>query len=586
MREQRFSLRHILGTTLLAVAGAFAQDRGTLQVVTTPDSAYVILDDQKEAERQRTPYVNESMKAIDHTVLLRPADPAYMPVRYDISIGAGQTTQLQHTFEYRTKATGMELLSIAPWKVQFGAGIQYLRYMGMQTKKTLDTSKLKPGDAGAATASATAGVKAASSSYPPDSIPTSMELPLQLRVGFPFGFETHFSYPLANRTEPWVESGAFGLAGVGMGLKWTVPQINSAVDLNWAFGSKKISPMFPISDAFTITLITSQRIKKLDVAGNLGYTIRVNSMDTSNRDTANPTKLMSPGGRIFLSARAGMLFFDQVLPLLQGNLDYDFADVRGSYTSHQEKYLITATPGVVWYATPSAAFEFGIPLGLIASNQETKWGLRASMTWGFSVAGSQVASPSAAKGSGLSVPYPLPSQSAPVNSPSHVLFASREVTNAEYKEFCDKTGHEYPPDPDIPSMPGYFTDPRYSNYPVVSVSIADARAYANSLGKRLPSVSEWRKEVENLRLSGAMVACGTEAPEAVDSRPQGPGMYNLIGNVAEWVENDRAGGSVAYMAGGFFSLPRERCLETGRLVDVASQSGAKYIGFRVATEVK
>jgi hypothetical protein len=585
MRQPRFSLRHILGITLFAVAGVFAQDRGTLQVVTTPDSAYVILDDQKEAERQRTPYVNESMKAIDHTVLLRPADPAYMPVRYDVSVGAGQTTLLQHTFEYRTKAMGMELLSIAPWKIQLGTGIQYLRYIGMQTKKKLDPTK-PPTDGAAAGTAAVAGVQSASSSYPPDSIPTSMELPLHVRVGFPFGLETHFSYPLANRTEPWTESGAFGLAGVGMGLKWTVPQINSALDLNWAFGSKKISPVSPISDAFSITLITSQRIKKLDVAGNLGYSIRVNSMDTSNRDTADPRKLMSPGGRLFLSARAGMLFFDQVLPLLQGNLEYDFPDLRGSYTAHAEKYLFTATPGVVWYATPSAAFEFGIPLGLIASNQETRWGLRASMTWGFSVAGPQVASPNASKGSGLAVPYPLPTQSAPINAPAHVLFAGREVTNAEYKEFCDKTGHGYPPDPDIPSMPGYFTDPRYSNYPVVSVSIADARAYANSVGKRLPNVGEWRKEAENLRLSGAMVACGTDAPEAVDSRPQGPGMYNLIGNVAEWVENDRAGGSVAYMAGGFFSLPRERCLETGRLVDVASQSGAKYIGFRVVTEVK
>ncbi|HOX50518.1 MAG TPA: hypothetical protein PKY05_03455, partial [Fibrobacteria bacterium] len=150
MRHSLSNIRHVLGISFLAVAVAWAQDRGTLHVVTTPDSAYVILDDQKEAERQRTPYVNESMKAIDHTVLLRPADPAYMPVRYDVSIGAGQTTQLQHTFEYRTKAQGMELLSIAPWKVQFGAGIQYLRYQGMQTKKTVDPTKPPTDGAGAA----------------------------------------------------------------------------------------------------------------------------------------------------------------------------------------------------------------------------------------------------------------------------------------------------------------------------------------------------------------------------------------------------------------------------------------------------
>lgn len=113
-----------------AAMPVLAQERGTLQIVTVPDSATVVLDDQTEPERQKTPYVNESMKTVDHTVLLRPADQAYMPVSYNVSIGAGQTSLLTHTFEYRTKATNMELLSIAPWKVQFGYGVQYNRYIG------------------------------------------------------------------------------------------------------------------------------------------------------------------------------------------------------------------------------------------------------------------------------------------------------------------------------------------------------------------------------------------------------------------------------------------------------------------------
>jgi len=82
------------------------------------------------------------------------------------------------------------------------------------------------------------------------------------------------------------------------------------------------------------------------------------------------------------------------------------------------------------------------------------------------------------------------------------------------------------------------------------------------------------------------VACGLDSPEPVSSRLQGIGLYNMVGDVAEWVENDRSSGSVAYIAGGFFSLPRERCLDKGRWVDVASPVGAKYIGFRLVTEVK
>jgi len=99
-------------------------------------------------------------------------------------------------------------------------------------------------------------------------------------------------------------------------------------------------------------------------------------------------------------------------------------------------------------------------------------------------------------------------------------------------------------------------------------------------------VTEWRKEIESATLNGNMLACGLETPELVGSRHQGSGLYNFVGNVAEWVENDRKVGSVAYIAGGFFSLPRERCLDKGRWVDVASPAGAKYIGMRLVTEVK
>jgi len=135
-----------------------------------------------------------------------------------------------------------------------------------------------------------------------------------------------------------------------------------------------------------------------------------------------------------------------------------------------------------------------------------------------------------------------------------------EVTNAQYKEFMESTGHK---------APLYWDDSNYNSpgQPVVGVTWEDANAYAKWAGKLLPTEAEWEKAARG-GLVGKKYVWGDDWPppekagnfadesakkvftgwsiiEGYDDgyayaapvgsfSPNGHGLYDMAGNVWEW----------------------------------------------------
>ncbi len=122
-----------------------------------------------------------------------------------------------------------------------------------------------------------------------------------------------------------------------------------------------------------------------------------------------------------------------------------------------------------------------------------------------------------------------------------------EVTNYQYFVFCNETGAKLP---ELWGMDKYHCGLEYPNHPVVGVTWHDAEAYATWRKMRLPTEAEWEYAARG-GLSGKPYPTGDDlTPEQANFgqknggtvpvatyRPNGYGLYDMAGNVREWVSD-------------------------------------------------
>ena len=123
-----------------------------------------------------------------------------------------------------------------------------------------------------------------------------------------------------------------------------------------------------------------------------------------------------------------------------------------------------------------------------------------------------------------------------------------DVTVAQYRKFCAKTGRE------MPEQPKWSKE----NLPVVNVTWYDATAYAKWAGARLPSEAEWEKAargtdgrlfpwgdlwdaaksaitiIATARLRGGLHGCRATPGGSFPASASPYGVQDMAGNVWQW----------------------------------------------------
>jgi hypothetical protein len=217
-----------------------------------------------------------------------------------------------------------------------------------------------------------------------------------------------------------------------------------------------------------------------------------------------------------------------------------------------KSHLLSAEPGALLQAGNRVSLELAIPLSFVGKN--------ANRGFGFYF--------------GLHADFAFEKKFKKDDSGAAIIWDVNEVSNKEYRKFCEETGRE------IPAM---ANAKEYEDHPVLSVNLQDAIAYSKWVKKRLPTMAEWKR----LAASFANFDEICEAPglKKVHEGRIANGVRNFAGNSAIWLYPENAGSSLANFAGSSYGDSPEACKRKANLTDISLQNGSKYIGIRLVKDL-
>jgi len=157
---------------------------------------------------------------------------------------------------------------------------------------------------------------------------------------------------------------------------------------------------------------------------------------------------------------------------------------------------------------------------------------------------------------------------------SAIIWDVNEVSNGEYKKFCEETGREIPAKAKIKEL---------EDYPVLHISLKDAIAYAKWAKKRLPTMEEWKILAATYSTPDFDNFCEVRKLKKVYEGSIINGVRNFAGNAAIWLlpENENAG--VASFAGSSYGDSFETCKKKATLTDLSAPSGNEVVGVRLVS---
>ncbi len=182
----------------------------------------------------------------------------------------------------------------------------------------------------------------------------------------------------------------------------------------------------------------------------------------------------------------------------------------------------------------------------------------------------------------------------------------QEVTNRDYKRFVDATRH---PAPKYWNLNGSFV-PDEARFPVTYVTWNDATAYAKWANKRLPTEAEWEYAARGGE-KGFLYPWGNQwekdfsnvdrkvqrkpAPVRSFDKDVSPfGIYDMAGNVSEWVEDyysERYGAAPdqrlrVYRGSNFLDPPKTNTYRWSDYPTEIPDNQILRVGFRCAKNIK